>query len=217
MDIRKSIYNTLWITTALSVTIIVVCAIVSGCNGEQKPIFNAITLYGSYFGGIATLAAAYIASLLFNKWQDQHNKNIESNLILKIVESFNSFDEKLSYFYGPISNSYDREQIEAPDPIFEKLNNNKFEILFDLQMSFLKAIDSIEKYSIVEGNYEIVHEDLKKYKSDFRCFLKKCENVDYSNVPSSRDTLSFHYGELVKVLRSFEQIYVNDLLIKLKE
>lgn len=217
MDIRKSIYNTLWITTALSVTIIVVCAIVSGCNGEQKPISNAITMYGSYFGGIATLAAAYIASLLFNKWQDQHNKNIESSLILNIVEKFNNFDDKLSYFYGPISKTYNREKIEASDPVFMSLNDNKYEILFELQMQFLKVIDAIEKYSIVEGNYEHVHEDLKKYKSKFRYFLKKCEGIDYSNILSSRDILSLHYGELVEVLNSFEQNYVNGLLIKLKE
>lgn len=183
----------------------------------DQPLKDSLAITASFFGGFATLTAAYIGSLLFNKWQDQHNKNIESNLILKIVESFNNFDEKLSYFYGPLSKSYDRKQIGVSDPIFEKLNNNKYEILFDLQISFLKVIDSIEKYSIVEESYNQIHEDLKQYKSKFRTFLKICENQDYSNVQSARDTLSLHYGDLVKVLNSFEQNYIKGLLIKLKE
>lgn len=178
---------------------------------------DALSDAASFFGGIATLVAAYVATELFNDWRDQHNKNIESSLILKIVESFNNFDEKLSYFYGPISKSYDREQIEAFDPIFEKLKNNKYEILFDLQMSFLKVIDSIEKYSIVEGNYNQIHKELKHYKSKFRTFLKICEGLDYTNIRSARDTLYIHYGNLVVELNHFEQNYVKDLLIKLKE
>lgn len=51
------------------------------------------------FGGTATLAAAYIASLLFNDWKEQHDKEIEIKFILRVLEYFEQFDLKITKMF----------------------------------------------------------------------------------------------------------------------
>lgn len=52
-----------------------------------------------FFSGAATLAAAYIASRLFNDWKEQHNKEIEIQFILKVIDSFELFDLKITKMF----------------------------------------------------------------------------------------------------------------------
>lgn len=47
------------------------------------------TIVSSLFGGIATLTAAYIASLLFSDWRDNYNANIRRTLIEEALHSCN--------------------------------------------------------------------------------------------------------------------------------
>lgn len=48
-------------------------------GGEDGALKDALSTTASYFGGIATLVAAYIATQLFNDWREQHNKTILAN------------------------------------------------------------------------------------------------------------------------------------------
>lgn len=53
---------------------------------SHEVLEKSFTVTTSIFGGAATLAAAYIASKLFNKWQDQHNKQVEADLCISICD-----------------------------------------------------------------------------------------------------------------------------------
>lgn len=44
--------------------------------GSPNAVSSALNTLGGYFGGIATLWAAIIATFLFNDWRDQHNKQV---------------------------------------------------------------------------------------------------------------------------------------------
>lgn len=48
-------------------------------GGERSVLEDALSMTASFFGGIATLVAAYIATQLFNDWREQHNKTILAN------------------------------------------------------------------------------------------------------------------------------------------
>lgn len=71
MDIQEKIKCIIGCAVALIIILIVLSIVYLGCNKNSSPIINSLTLIGSYIGAITTLAAAYIASLLFNHWRDQ--------------------------------------------------------------------------------------------------------------------------------------------------
>lgn len=51
----------------------------------QQPLKDALSITASFFGGFATLTAAYIASKLFNDWKMQHNAFTKANYINNIL------------------------------------------------------------------------------------------------------------------------------------
>ncbi len=61
-------------------------------KGSPNSLKDTWTIVSSLFSGGAALIAAYIASLLFNDWKEQHNKSILSNeakiIFRKISESY---------------------------------------------------------------------------------------------------------------------------------
>lgn len=56
---------------------------------------DALSDTASFFGGIATLVAAYIATQLFNDWREQHNKQIMNTFGLKVYEKYLKFEDAL--------------------------------------------------------------------------------------------------------------------------
>lgn len=90
MSISK-LASTVILATSLA-TILLFTFIFYLYGGERSVLEDALSMTASFFGGIATLVAAYIASLLFNDWKEQHNKSILSNeakiIFRKISESY---------------------------------------------------------------------------------------------------------------------------------
>lgn len=66
--------------------------VLSDVKASEQPLKDALSITASFFGGFATLIAAYIASLLFNDWKDEKNYELESkyleNTLLNIAPIF---------------------------------------------------------------------------------------------------------------------------------
>ena len=56
-------------------------------GGGSDALRDALSMTAGFFGGIATLVAAYIATKLFNDWKEQHNKNLEKDAVYKILST----------------------------------------------------------------------------------------------------------------------------------
>lgn len=87
------------------------------CLESPNAAKEAINILGSYFGGVATLWAAFIAAYLFNDWKDQHNKGIDAQLCMKVMDSVYDCDLNLlrintfmvDYLSTPHKISYQQE------------------------------------------------------------------------------------------------------------
>lgn len=73
MPLTKKVSTAISVAIAVSIIIIVFLIIFFGCLKRPDPIYDSFYILGSYFGGISTLAAAYIASKLFNDWKEEKN------------------------------------------------------------------------------------------------------------------------------------------------
>lgn len=77
---------------ATSFAIVLLFAFLFYLYGDFK---DALSDTASFFGGIATLVAAYIATQLFNDWREQHNKQIMNTFGLKVYEKYLKFEDAL--------------------------------------------------------------------------------------------------------------------------
>lgn len=82
-SINESIKCALGLVIAITLTFIVVMIIFMGCfsakQGESRPVYDALYIGGTFFGGFATLTAAYIASRMFNDWKSEKKFELSSN------------------------------------------------------------------------------------------------------------------------------------------
>ncbi|UUS56246.1 hypothetical protein MST16_08905 [Acinetobacter sp. YH16040_T] len=91
-DIQNKIINIIAITMAISFFCFASSWILFEFKGSSNSLKDTWSIVSSLFSGGAALIAAYIASLLFNDWKEQHNKSILSNeakiIFRKISESY---------------------------------------------------------------------------------------------------------------------------------
>nr|WP_257219152.1 MULTISPECIES: hypothetical protein [unclassified Acinetobacter] len=79
INIRNFVAKTLAITFIILLFLFAFTWIIFDFQNSSDSIKDTWIIVSSLFSGIATLAAAYIATQLFNDWREQHNKTILAN------------------------------------------------------------------------------------------------------------------------------------------
>lgn len=88
MPIKNIVSNTLAICFLLLLFLLTFTWIIFDFNGSSESLKESWSVVSSLFGGITTLAAAYIAYGLYDDWRTPHNFNIETEHkkeILKVI------------------------------------------------------------------------------------------------------------------------------------
>ncbi|MGE8607756.1 MAG: hypothetical protein ACN6OA_04090 [Acinetobacter baumannii] len=204
---------------ALILTILLFCilGILFFYWGDYAAVKDSLSTIGGIFGGITTIGAAVIAAYLFNDWKIQHNKSIEVQLSLLMIEKFEIFDEQITSLYGPIGTAYDLGDHELMESAVNDFKQHRQKKLLEIRISFLKVSAAIENCSLFSGDIEEVKNQLKSAKSAFRKFSNTCMNIkkDSSyNEFSTKFLLAFR--ELIPHINRIETTYIHVALKNLR-
>jgi hypothetical protein len=110
---------------------------------------DSLSTTSGFFGGIATLVAAYIASKLFNRWEDQHNKQVNSDFIMKLYDCLFEMRQLSTSSVGFIRNYLTKEN---KSNYVQQLRENNQRLCYLIDYSALKLSDVA--YVITEDDYE---------------------------------------------------------------
>ncbi|EIB7122425.1 hypothetical protein AW812_RS14395, partial [Acinetobacter baumannii] len=83
---------------------------------QNSKIKDSLSLTASFFGGIATLAAAYIATILFNDWKDQEKYKLHLKFIECISNDCTVLISELRKIAYPTSKIKNAIKIYKEDP-----------------------------------------------------------------------------------------------------
>lgn len=126
-------------------------------DSSNYPLKEALSITASFFGGFATLTAAYIASKLFNDWKHEYNKNTENEYLksalnhireIQVIEKQCRIALELSDF------SLKYEILKSLDNITLDKNNNKLVLLLNEYCQlfkddeFKKTIEDYDKFGL---------------------------------------------------------------------
>ncbi|QKQ69945.1 hypothetical protein [Acinetobacter sp. 10FS3-1] len=122
MELIKREITIVLISTAVGIGIIAIVSffivwIGFPAENPKDSFKDALSFAGGIFGGLATFGAAIIAAYLFNDWRISHNKNIDAQLCMKVMDSVYDCDLNLlrinsflvDYLSEPNKISYQRE------------------------------------------------------------------------------------------------------------
>jgi len=163
---RSIVANTLSIVFVTSLFVLAFTWIIFDYTESSKSLKDAWDITGSFFGGITTLVAAYIATQLFNDWRDQHNKNIDAQLCMKVISSVYDCDLALLRI-----NSFLVDYLKSTNKVFYEqefnINLDKLRDVIDTMASSLSILGHIipknEYNQKILPNLERVISDLEEY------------------------------------------------------
>ncbi|WP_336930326.1 hypothetical protein [Acinetobacter tandoii] len=190
MSIKNKVSNTFAICFLLLLFLLTFTWIIFDFNGSTESLKDSWSIVSSLFGGITTLAAAYVATLLYTDWKDPHNSNIEAQhkkQILDIVRSLEQSEEKYhwlikAYLDGDkiAQSSIDLYLPESELQIFIQNVNNLLSLLDELYlMTKDNSIKNIkEHYFNYSKHYTAIFSGLRdfpinKQKSSFHNYLNE--------------------------------------------
>lgn len=136
------------------------------CLDSPNAAREAINVLGGYFGGVATLWAAFIAAYLFNDWRISHNKNIDAQLCMKVMDSVYDCDLNLLRI-----NSFLVDYLSEPNKIsYQKelnVNLNRLRDIINIMASSLCILGHIIPKNDYNRNFlpslQGVIDDLEEY------------------------------------------------------
>lgn len=106
---------------------------------------EALSDTASFFGGIATLVAAYIATQLFNDWRDVQSGTNRSEQATRTLRSLTAIQTTLDYYLSEvyiIANNYSDEDLEYCENLRNNIKNSYLELKteFEINITLYEAV-----------------------------------------------------------------------------
>lgn len=179
---------------------------------------ESLSTTSSFFGGITTLVAAYIAANLFNDWKIQHNKTVEKEIAWDVIQKFDIADTHLAQFRDSFYLFKFKfiALYEMPDDEVKNLNSDLQKILLELKgviLKFASYLESLRKYSIVAEN--TYYDDRKNQILEICLKIITLQNLKIT-LPTSIDDIENKLDEIVALVVEIEKSNLNTILTELK-
>lgn len=156
--------------------------VLSDIQPSSQPLKDALSIAASFFGGFATLIAAYIASKLFNDWRDQKDhetKTIYLNNAIRVLSEINV--SLINCRSNALNLRKIRSNLILMPQYINDLSKQHSDLLIVLysnlkvveeisnDLEFLKAYLVYDKYIYVFDNYNQIL--LSKYKTYYYYYI----------------------------------------------
>ena len=157
---------------------------------------DALATTGSYFGGLATLWAACVAGYFFNDWRLQHDKIIEKEFLIKVINDYENFHITYCEYFDPNA-SLTKEYIDSNLEI----------ILSNLQL----LSNKIRAINRAYNSYYLFIQKTPT-KSSQEVFLKVRRSIFYLNRESNLTEKNKHIRfRVIHELNEFINKYQSDI------
>lgn len=230
MNTKELIKNTFGAVLALTIIIFVVVLIAYGCSGIASPLKEALIITIGFFGGFATLGAAFIAAYLFNDWRDQHNKQVKNQFSLSAFNQFEIFKKsifdmqraiiKLSCYVDMVKSNPNINQDTIPADYNAETISLVERKTNEIDLEFHELIQKIKDMSIVINDREENKIKIQKYfelLKDVHANTERPSKLD--DVDDLQLLLNYHTAislGYTKLQNSIEESTVNPILEQLK-
>lgn len=173
--------------------------VLSDANLSTQPLKDALSITASFFGGFATLTAAYIASRLFNDWREQHNKNIDSQLCLKAFDFIQNAEISLT----EIRRFMTHYILSNSKQIFISEFNENIEKLEKIADDTSIVFSNFGHFIPLEKYNEKFKPQFEKLIKELEMYIKICrDDFRYYKIdPNTQDYINKYY-ELTDQLRA---------------
>ncbi|WP_288497396.1 hypothetical protein [uncultured Acinetobacter sp.] len=137
-------------------------------DSSSYPLKESLSITASFFGGFATLTAAYIASRLFNDWKDQTRFEINKEIVSQIIQTSAKIYYSLNRFQVSVAHTKDAEN--ALVLTHHLINIENYQCYNDIS----KLYEYVDTNCVLNSNTEIKDKlgELKYYLMNLESLIK---------------------------------------------
>ncbi|RZG71927.1 hypothetical protein EXU29_12450 [Acinetobacter wuhouensis] len=183
----------------------------------DQPLKDALSVTASFFGGFATLTAAFIGSKLFNDWRDQHNKQVNSDFIMKFYDNLFEMKATAISVVGYFIDYLNLETLEQRQEQYENLinHNKRLCYLIDYSSQSLSDLAFILDEDDYDKNFKPMigqlHEKLSILNDFFRLYINNpnapissdADQILIEQLPELEEDLYDHYRSFMVELKRY--------------
>lgn len=216
MKKEKYIVSLLWGIVAYAVAILAYFTLKAFNHSA-----DFISAFGSILSATATMFAAYVAIHLYTDWREQHNKLLENNFIMNIVDLFNATESKsigILLVFNDIKRRSTDNFCEKSDEQFLTVNDDEIQPLIQELKSLRLDISNIQE---AYNRYTIYSSIIKNDEINKLFTTIQEELLALSHLGADcHENITFIYDNTMPALAAFFQSFqdkeINNLIIKLK-
>ncbi|MFN4105715.1 MULTISPECIES: hypothetical protein [Acinetobacter] len=184
---------------------------------------DSISLTSNFFGGIAALIAAYIATQLFNDWREQHNKEVTNVFRLKVLEQYELFCEAVSAYRLSCSHLESNlfqyalaEQLSTPLVGLDSYENEREKILQKIQEIEINYDDlcrKLKQYGRASNSMNMINRNIQYYQEKLTEISdNQLRNMDLNTFSAYCSGLEVGYLDLQNMINDIDCSNIIDSL-----
>lgn len=172
---KEKIINALVITVIATLFFFALTFILFNFLKIETSLKEAWETLGSFFGGITTLVAAYVASRLFNDWKEQERitfirdiahdtANLMTQLILSMQQYPRDGITEIKVLHSKITTNLSFLNLQIKDDEINKVNENFGVFMADFYSILIHAIDDV---LTPEQTKKEINENITSFKVEY--------------------------------------------------
>lgn len=203
MKIGKFVSTIILITSFCSIYLfaLIFCIYINSNSQILSTLKDSLSTTSSFFGGIATLVAAYIASQLFNDWRDEKEFEIVKDSSLELLQAalnLNSTIESIMVIVFEFENFTDTDEYENYIKTCNDLSKNFLNNIIDIKNKNNKYhglvldFENDEKFfsqndlQLASDLFKEIHDNVlitvKNYNNNTNIELNEIDYTAYNNM-----------------------------------
>lgn len=220
VDTKELIKNTFSVVLALTIITFVVVFIAYGCSGVSDRLKETLTITTGFFGGLATLGAAYIAAKLFNKWTDEQLGITKSqiskevlDILVKLTSDAETYYFKAAYYADIYEQRYckDLSKEYLFSTILEARNSHQMKDEYNSKLDF-NLIIFFEKIKLYETVFDVSLLSKEDKEFNFTVYFHTINTFLISIIEGDEAKIIFFKKAVARLREDFKIKYYDELI-----
>lgn len=198
---KKEFINKLYIAFVISMIITIVCCCIAYL-WDRKSV--DVSFVKDVFSIVISLIAPYVAILLFTDWREQHNKVVNNERTMELIQHLKNFNIVLTQAYIPMGQAinYSKKDIrQYPN------KNDLVKEQLDKYIVALNLIIDNSKISYMEASYYVISSNNKESKEIFKKLKDIYDRIEIIKEEFRKMSLPYDYNE--EKYKKFEDLDVS--------
>lgn len=189
MDLKSLVSNIIAICFLVLLFLLAFTWIIFEFGNSSSSLKDSLSIVSSLFGGITTLAAAYIGSKLFNHWRDTESFIRTQSLYDSCIETAYNATNSMEEILNLLNKNLNNQQNYKISKIISDTISLTFELISRVGMDYNESINNDKKLQNIFEVILMINKEFREYKENL-------SKLNYNDIDSFSNRINSRLDEI---------------------